>query len=259
MSNRGTTRQRHRMRYSLAQKLNRLLRWLLGLGAVSAVCVQGLYLYNFGTWPLGLSNDPAVWGQFGDYIGGLLNPIFSSLAFSGLVITIILQARQIDEGKHNAEREEMQRVQGTVAARIDQLLALDVVVTDKYRELTRFADNPQTVFQLISSLGTMALSEPDEDHPDWQAWLWNDVSLDGLRAALDAQTLPLRLEFEALSFMLLRYEASGGSNVVTAFYRYRYAAVLTWLDALKLLKKHKQVQEFFQPHRFHETMRPTGT
>ena len=247
------------MRHTLAYTMARSLRWLLAIGAVSAVGVQGLYLYKFGSWPITLSSDPAVWGQYGDYIGGLLNPIFSSLAFSGLVVTIVLQARQIDESKHNAELEEMQRVQSTVATRIDQLLASTVIVdTGNYRELAHFAGSPQTVFQLISSLGTIALSEPDENHPDWQKWVWDDVSLDGLRAALDTQTAPLRLEFEALSFMLLRYEASSGSNDVTAFYRYRYAAVLTWLDALKLLTTHKQTQEFFQPHRFHETMKPMG-
>jgi uncharacterized membrane protein len=135
------------MRYTLAQKIHRSLRWLLAIGAVAAVSVQAIYLYKFSSWPIALSNDPAVWGQYGDYIGGLLNPIFSSLAFGGLVVTIVLQARQIDEGKHNAELEEMQRVQSTVAARIDQLLASTAIVdTGKYQELARFADNPQTVF-----------------------------------------------------------------------------------------------------------------
>ena len=245
------------MKYTLAQKMNRSLRWLLAIGAVSAVVVQGMYLYRFGSWPINLSTDPATWGQYGDYIGGLLNPIFSSLAFSGLVITIVLQARQIDEGKHNTELQEMQRVQSTVAARIDQLLSSPVVVdSGKYQELARFVDNPQTVFQLVSALGTMALSEHDKDHPNWLKWVWDDVSSEELRVALDAQTVPLRLEFEALSFMLLRYEASAGTNNVTAFYRYRYAAVLTWLDALKLLTTHTQVQQFFQPHRFRETMKP---
>lgn len=237
--------------------MNRYLRWLLAIGAVSAIGVQGIYLYKFGSWPITLSNDPGVWGQYGDYIGGLLNPIFSSLAFSGLVVTIVLQARQIDEGKHNAELEEMQRVQSTVAARIDQLLSSTVILDpSKYQELVRFAENPQTVFQLISALGNMALSKPGEDDPNFPKWQWNDVSLGGLQAVLDAQTVPLRLEFEALSFMLLRYEVSAGSNDVTAFYRYRYAAVLIWLDALKLLTTHKKVQEFFQPHQHHETMRP---
>lgn len=247
------------MRYKLAQKINHSLRWLLAIGAVSVVCVQGMYAYKFGSWPITLSSDAAVWGQYGDYIGGLLNPIFSSLAFSGLVVTIVLQARQIDEIKHNAELEEIQRVQSTVAARIDQLLTSPVLVdTRKYQNLALFVDNPQTVFQLISSIGTMALSEPDENSTEWWRWLWDDVSQNELRSLLDAQTVPLRLEFEALSFMLLRYEASDGSKEVAAFYRYRYAAILTWLDALKLLTTHKQVQEFFQPHQYREAMKPKG-
>lgn len=54
------------MRYTLARTLNRSLRWLLAIGAMSAVCVQGMYLYKFGSWPITLSNDPAVWGQYGD-------------------------------------------------------------------------------------------------------------------------------------------------------------------------------------------------
>lgn len=247
------------MKYQLAQRIDRSLRWLLALGAVAAVGVQGMYLYKFGSWPIGLSSDPAVWGQYGDYVGGLLNPIFSSLAFSGLVVTIVLQARQIDESKHSAELEEMQRVQSSVAARIDQLLAAPLILnTANDEELGRFADKPQTVFQLISGLGTMTLSEPNQGHPGWRKWLWDDINNEGLRTALDVQTVPLCLEFEALSFMLLRYEASVGSNVVTAYYRYRYAAVLTWLDALHLLSTHKQVQEFFQPQRFYEAMRPPG-
>lgn len=90
--------------------MSRSIRWLLLLGAIAAMVVQGTYWYKFahlpGAW-FTLSNDPAVWGQYGDYIGGMLNPIFSSLAFSGLVITIVLQARQIDEAKKQANLEEM--------------------------------------------------------------------------------------------------------------------------------------------------------
>lgn len=245
------------MKYTLAQKMNRALRWLLAIGAISALVVQGMYVYKFGSWPITLSNSTEDWARYGDYIGGLLNPILSSLAFSGLVVTIVLQARQIDEGRHRSELEEMQRVQSTVAARIDQLLASEIMVNaEKYQDLARFAGNPTTVFQLISAIGTMALSEHSEDHPNWQKWLWTDVSSAELRASLDTLTVPLRLELEALSFMLLRYEAAAGSNDVTAFYRYRYAAVLTWLYALELLTTHKQVLDFFQPIKLREAMKP---
>lgn len=239
------------MRHTLAQKMNRSLRWLLAIGALSAVAVQASYLYKFvvvpGTW-FTLSSDPAVWGQYGDYVGGLLNPIFSSLAFSGLVVTIVLQARQIDDAKRNAELEEMQRVQSTIAARIDHLLTSEVIVnTQEYEHLWRFADNPQTIFELVSSLGTMALSKPEKGETNWQKWLWDDATTEGLRVALTWQTVPLRLEFESLSFMLMRYAENQGSQVVIDFYKYRFTAILVWLDALGLLNEHHQVQKFFNP------------
>ena len=246
------------MKYTLAQTMNRFLPWLLALCAIATVGVHGLYLYKFapGAW-FTLSSDPAVWGQYGDYIGGLLNPIFSSLAFCGLIVTIVLQARQIDEAKRNAELEEMQRVQSTIAARIDHLLTSQVIVdTNEYENLHRFADNPQTVFELVSSLGTMALSEPKEGETNWSKWLWDDVVSEGLKKALDAQTVPLRLEFESLSYMLVQYEIHQGSQVVIGFYKYRFTAVLVWLEALGMLNVHHQVQKFFNPKECRPHMKP---
>lgn len=246
------------MKYTLAQTMNRSLRWLLAIGAVSAIGVHGLYFYKFGTdaW-FTLSSKPEVWGQYGDYVGGLLNPIFSSLAFSGLIVTIVLQARQIDEARLNSEIEEMQRVQSTIATRIDQLLASPVIVNTRECEgLQRFAANPQTVFELLSALGTMALSEPKEGETNWLKWLWDDVTASGLRQALDAQTRPLRLEFESLSYMLLQYENHQGSRVVIDFYQYRFKAVLVWLDALGMLNEHSQVQKFFNPKASRPYMMP---
>lgn len=148
-------------------------------------------------------------------------------------------------------------MQSTIAARIDHLLASNIIVnTQEGQQLTQFAVNPQTVFELISSLGTMALSEPSEDDTNWPKWLWDDVTADGLKRALDAQTTPLRLEFEALSFMLMNYQRSQGAAVVLEFYKYRYSAVLTWLDALGMLKEHYQVEEFFKPKERRSHMKP---
>ena len=72
----------------------------------------------------------------------------------------------------------------------------------------------------------MALSEPREGETNWSKWVWDDVAAEGLKKALDAQTVPLRLEFESLSYMLLQYELHQGSQVVIDFYKYRFAAVL---------------------------------
>lgn len=53
------------------------------------VGVWGLYFYNFG-WRNGLSVSKEVWGQFGDYSGGVINPLLS-------FITIILLIRSLNE------------------------------------------------------------------------------------------------------------------------------------------------------------------
>lgn len=58
------------------------------LATVSAVLT---YLYVFGTT---LSKYHEHWAQFGDYLGGLLNPIFAMLAFLALLQSIMLQARE---------------------------------------------------------------------------------------------------------------------------------------------------------------------
>jgi len=61
-----------------------------GIGAA----VLSVYLY-WSRFSGPLSTDQAVWGQLGDYIGGVLNPTFSFLAFIALAMTVALQIRQI--------------------------------------------------------------------------------------------------------------------------------------------------------------------
>jgi|RifCSPhighO2_12_1023870.scaffolds.fasta_scaffold57071_1 hypothetical protein len=69
-----------------------------------ALVLLALYFYKFHG---GLSGDPAVWGQLGDYIGGLLNPFFSFIALLALLYTIRLQSEEMRnstaELKHSAQ------------------------------------------------------------------------------------------------------------------------------------------------------------
>lgn len=55
------------------------LLWCAGLFALFVIlCVAGKYVSVFSTHIL---NDQEKWGQFGDYFGGVLNPILSFFAF----------------------------------------------------------------------------------------------------------------------------------------------------------------------------------
>lgn len=61
--------------------------------AVFAIAVVLLaYLARFHD---GFSDSQADWGQFGDYIGGVLNPIFAFLSFIILVMALVFQSREL--------------------------------------------------------------------------------------------------------------------------------------------------------------------
>lgn len=68
------------------------LKLLVGFSVVAALGVVGMYMWQF-TFELSPRQD--VWGQFGDYIGGTLNPLFSLTALLALLYTIVLQSREL--------------------------------------------------------------------------------------------------------------------------------------------------------------------
>ena len=62
------------------------------IAALFAICAISLtYIVAFGTTR---SADPAVWGQFGDYFGGILNPLFALAAFLSALWSISVQQRE---------------------------------------------------------------------------------------------------------------------------------------------------------------------
>lgn len=62
-------------------------------GMIAAVAVITFFAYHFARTPI--SSTTAEWGQFGDYVGGLLNPAFSFLALLALLATFRLQVREL--------------------------------------------------------------------------------------------------------------------------------------------------------------------
>lgn len=49
------------------------------------------------------------WGTFGDFLGGVLNPVLTFLSFMALLFTIILQQREIHGAKEDAKALQAQR------------------------------------------------------------------------------------------------------------------------------------------------------
>ena len=57
---------------------------------IGSLVIVGLYFFKFHGE---LSNQHDVWGQFGSFWGGTLNPLLSLIAFLALLYTIILQQK----------------------------------------------------------------------------------------------------------------------------------------------------------------------
>lgn len=95
-----------------------LIFLLLAAAILWAYFVVCAYLDTFGAIPgfipsmqaitdlADLAETGALWGQFGDFVGGLLNPLMTFLSFLALCITIVLQNVQL---RHSANELELSR------------------------------------------------------------------------------------------------------------------------------------------------------
>lgn len=82
-----------------------VLRIFVSFLVVFAILICSLYLINFYSSPL--SGDPANWGQFGDYIGGVLNPL---LAVTNLIVFVFLNNKiQRQEERNIKENIRIQK------------------------------------------------------------------------------------------------------------------------------------------------------
>jgi uncharacterized membrane protein len=82
-----------RLADALAENPDRVLARVLLVAVVAAGIAAFAYLLKFGGLPF--SGDPQHWGQLGDYIGGLLNPVFGFLSVFALLVTLVLQSREL--------------------------------------------------------------------------------------------------------------------------------------------------------------------
>lgn len=66
---------------------------ILLAAVISAALVIGFYIYYFRIFSIEASAAP--WGQFGDFFGGTLNPIFGFLSVMALLAALVIQSREL--------------------------------------------------------------------------------------------------------------------------------------------------------------------
>ncbi len=123
-------------------QLMTVLAWIVAIAVALVASSLWAYFCSFG--PANFSKDPAVWGQFGDFIGGTANPLISTLALIAIVLTIVLQSKQLDISSQELHetRQELKRSSDAqeLSARLNALTALFT----EYRHLSEQKDKEFT-------------------------------------------------------------------------------------------------------------------
>jgi len=107
----------------LAENAERILLGVLVFAVLAVFIVTGVYVVHF--WGVPLAEKGDVWGQFGDYLGGVLNPVFGFLSVFALLVALVLQTRElrlsreslkVSQEELKASREEQAKAAGALAA-----------------------------------------------------------------------------------------------------------------------------------------------
>lgn len=116
--------------------LNRSLRKILISISIAAaftiIVIVTVYARNFLPWELSSKNE--AWGQFGDYIGGTLNPILSFFALISLLITLWVQSQSLDTARKQIAQ------QNNVASLSAQISAIGMLVESYTEQIQQLKD-----------------------------------------------------------------------------------------------------------------------
>lgn len=94
-------------------------KWIVVLAMIVAI---SLYCFEFG-W-FSLTDSREAWGQFGDFFGGVLNPVISAAAFYWLATSILLQKAELSETRDalrlTQDAQQQQADTALIAAKIQR-------------------------------------------------------------------------------------------------------------------------------------------
>ncbi|WGV98870.1 putative phage abortive infection protein [Vibrio sp. YMD68] len=99
------------------------------------VCSYLAWFWGFNKQAL--STDSSVWGAFGDFVGGILNPVIAYLAFYWLTRSVIIQKKELSETqkvlaetekatKEQAKTLERQRFESSFYSLLEQMNLVSV-------------------------------------------------------------------------------------------------------------------------------------
>lgn len=192
------------------------------LGSAFFIITLGIYFINFHG---PLDSQQAQWGVFGDYLGGILNPILSFLAFLGLLWTISLNYDELRRSSESLKKQEIQqqkqdiyRLIETIYSEIKGILNLNFVSGG-------YVDKPS-----FSSLKIL-INAGSKDF---------DLSSDLLQKHKN-ELLVLTELFLQFKFYLSKYDNLANDNFTSAYFKKYFITVILDLSVIGVISDELKV------------------
>lgn len=103
-------------------------KWKIGITAVAAALIGAYFVYFPLVVKLDAALDPDKWGTFGDFFGGIMNPVVAFAAFYWLTRSVKLQKEELAETRHElkeaASAQKALVANGSVQVQLAALTAL---------------------------------------------------------------------------------------------------------------------------------------
>ncbi|WP_207284559.1 hypothetical protein [Pseudomonas sp. FW300-N2A2] len=84
-------------------KLKGLDKGLFAVAVFALFAIVSVAIRYVSEFSINILTDQEKWGQFGDYFGGVLNPVLSFFAFVAILYTLRIQVAANEEGEQRHE------------------------------------------------------------------------------------------------------------------------------------------------------------
>ncbi len=209
------------------QKAFRQLKYMFILASVLICIVVGLYFYHFGM-SRSFHENQSVWGAFGDYLGGILNPIIALFALWGIIQTIRLQGEDLKiSADALAESSKSLNEQVKHIAQEKELNDLKQAVEHTEREINELLEQYYVPTQIllrdaIQKKGTILgrktfISKHNAGEISTNDYQWHQVQ----------QIIRLSIWFDRLARLLSQYEMTAGYSYFVSSVKSKYNIIVS--------------------------------
>ncbi|PSV95202.1 putative phage abortive infection protein [Photobacterium iliopiscarium] len=216
---------------------------------VIAIAIFSSYIGYLGIYKdLQLSSDSGIWGTFGDFIGGLLNPIIAGLAFYWLTESVLIHKKELSETqnvlKETEKTQKKQRFENSFFSLLEQMNAVyiqlntpDMRPNSRSKNVFNFSEpnrskletlhqevfiNNFQIYGINSNLKKMRENSADTNHYfriiyQLLKFILTNASIDKQNIELNKKNHPETPTFEELLKRNITNDEKFYSNIVRSF------------------------------------------